>query len=120
MQQLLWLETLLKAGCGLALVAAPISVIRLLGLSNPGQAFWPRLLGALLIGCGAAAYIEGAWAGSRGLGLAGLVIINLLSAAALAGTVIFGTAAPSRRGAFAVWSAVVVLFVLSLVEIAHA
>ena len=106
MQQLLWLETLLKVGCGVALVVAPISVI--------------RLLGALLIGCGAAAYIEGAWDGSRGLGLAGLVIINLISAAALAGTVIFGTAAPSRRGSFAVWSAVVVLFVLSLIEIAHA
>jgi hypothetical protein len=118
--QLLWLETLLKAGCGLALVVAPVTVIRLLGLSNPGHAFWPRLLGAVLIGCGAAAYIEGAWPQSRGLGLAGIVIINLLSSGALAAMLMLGAAAPSRRGTFVVWSAVVLLFVLSLVEIAHA
>lgn len=98
----------------------PVSAIRIFGLPAAGHGFWPRMLGVLLIGIGAAAFIEGAWEGSRGIGLAGLVIINLLSAAVVALLGLFGTAAPTRRGTFALWSAVVLLFVLSLFEIAHA
>lgn len=119
MQQLLWLETLLKVSAGLMLVLAPGVSIKILGLPPAGHAFWTRALGALLIGCGAAAYIEGAWTGSRGLGLAGLVIINLLSAGVLAVTAMLGGGAATRRGQALVWGTVVLLFVLSLVEIAH-
>lgn len=119
MQQLLWLETLLKIGSGLALAIVPGVLIKVLGLPSAASLFWPRLLGAMLIGCGCAAYIEGAWEGSKGLGLAGLVFINLLSAAALALASMLGGGAPSRRGTFAVWSAAVLLFVMALIEIAH-
>jgi hypothetical protein len=117
--QLLWLETVLKIGSGLALVLAPVTLIRMLGLPSPGSALWPRLLGAILIGCGAAAYIEGAWSGSRGLGLAGLVLINFLFSGTLAAAAMLGGGAPTRRGSFVLWAAVVFLFVLALVEIAH-
>lgn len=120
MNQLLWLETLLKIGSGLALVLAPVTLIRILGLPPAGAGLWPRLLGALLIGCGAAAYIEGAWTGSRGLGLAGLVIINFISSGTLAAAAMLGGGAATRRGSFALWALVVFLFVLALVEIAHA
>jgi hypothetical protein len=118
--QLLWLESLLKLSIGAILLLVPLTAIRILGLPAAANGFWPRMLGVLLIGIGAAAFIEGAWEGSRGIGLAGLVIINLLSAAVLAFLGLFGGAAPTRRGAFALWSAVVLLFVLSLFEIVHA
>jgi hypothetical protein len=120
--QLLWLETLLKIGSGLALVLAPVTLIRMLGLPSPGPgaALWPRLLGATLIGCGAAAYIEGAWTGSRGLGLAGLVLINFITSGTLAAAMMLGGGAPTRRGTFVLWAIVVFLFVLARVEMAHA
>jgi hypothetical protein len=118
--QLLWFETLLKLAGGLALLAAPLTVIRLLGLPPSTSGFWPRLLGTVLVGLSAATFIEGAWSGSRGLGLAGLVILNVTSAAAIALAALFGGGAPTRRGAFVMWGLVFLLLALALVEIAHA
>lgn len=118
MQQLLWIETLLKLAGGLLLLIAPLTTIRVLGLPPSASGFWPRLLGGVLIGIGAATFIEGAW-GSRGLGLAGLIVINILSAALVAAMALLGGAG-TRRGSFALWSLVVLLIVLVLFEIAHA
>ncbi|HEX2843237.1 ABC transporter permease [Hyphomicrobium sp.] len=120
MHQLLWFETLLKLVSGLALLLAPLSVIRLFGLPAADSGFWPRVLGAVLIGLAGATFIEGAWSGSRGLGLAGLIVINLASAAVIAIVTLFGGGAQTRRGSLLLWVAVTVLFVLSLIEIAHA
>lgn len=120
MQQLLWLETLLKLTGGILLLLAPLTTIRALGLPSTASGFWPRLVGALLIGIAAGAYIEGAWAGSRGLGLAGLVAINLSGAAVIAFAALLGRAAPTRRGTFALWVLVALLLALSLLEIAQA
>lgn len=120
MHQLLWLETLLKLAGGAALLLAPLTTIRILGLPTSATGFWPRVVGVLLIGIAAATFIEGAWAGSRGLGLAGLVILNILSAAVIALAAVLGAGAPTRRGTAALWTLVVLLLLLSLVEIAHA
>ena len=120
MQQLLWLEILLKLAAGTALMLLPLATIKVLGLAPSPTGFWPRVVGALLIGISAALFVEGAWEGSRGLGLAGLIIINLLSAAVVALAALFGGGAPTRRGSFVLWVLVVLLFVLALFEIAHA
>ncbi|MBL8846393.1 MAG: ABC transporter permease [Hyphomicrobium zavarzinii] len=120
MHQLLWLETLLKLAGGTALVLFPLTSIKVLGLPAAASSFWPRLLGAVLIGLAGATFIEGAWEGSRGLGLAGLIVINVVSAGVIALAALFGGGAQTRRGAFALGALVVLLFVLALVEIAHA
>lgn len=120
MQQLLWLETVLKLTAGLTLAIAPLTAIRAFGLPPSANGFWPRLLGMLLIGLAGAIYIEGAWGGSRGLGVGGLVIINVTTAAALALLATFGGGSGTRRGNFALWAAAALLFLLALVEIAHA
>lgn len=119
-QQLLWLETLLKLSGGVLLLLAPLTTLRAFGLPVATTGFWPRVVGALLIGIAAAAYIEGAWAGSRGLGLAGLVAINLAGAAVIAAAALLGRAAPTRRGTFSLWVLVALLLALSLLEIAQA
>jgi hypothetical protein len=118
-QQLLWIETLLKLAGGLLLLLAPLTTIKALGLPPAASEFWPRLLGVVLIGLAAATFIEGAWDGSRGLGLAGLIVINILSAAVVAVVALFGGVS-TRRGALVLWSLTVLLIVLALVEIAHA
>lgn len=120
MHQLLWLETLLKLAGGAALVLAPLTTLKLLGLPASASGFWPRLLGALLLGIAGATFIEGAWDGSKGLDLAGLIVINLLCAAVIALAALFGDGASTRRGTLTLWSLVVLLFLLSLFEIAHA
>jgi hypothetical protein len=120
LQQLLWLETLLKLSGGLALLLAPVTVIRVLGLPAPGARFWPRLLGALLVGLSAATYIEGAWPGSRGLGLAGCIAVNLAAAGLVAATAGLGSGADTRRGRAALWLLVGVLVLLVLFEIPEA
>lgn len=120
MQQLLWIETLLKLAGGVALLIAPVTIVRLLGLPDPAGGFWPRLLGAVLICLAAATYMEGAWPGSRGLGLAGCIVVNLGAAAVIAAMAVLGTGVVTRRGRAALWMLVGVLILLALAEIAEA
>ncbi len=120
MHQLLSFETLLKLAAGALLVLAPLTSIKMLGLPPSGSTFWPRLLGAVLLGLSAATFIEGRWEGAHGLGMAGLIVINIAGAAVIALSAAFGGSAPTRRGRLAQWSIVVLLFVLALFEIAHA
>jgi len=119
-QQLLWIETLVKAVSGLALLVLPGVAIRLLGLPPAQSVLWPRLLGAVLLGIAGAAFVEGAWSGSRGIGVAGLVLVNLSMAAALAITALSGAPAPTRRGRLLLWLVAAALFVGALIEIAYA
>ena len=65
------IEVLLKLGVGLALVLIPLTTIKVLGLPRSETAFWPRLLGATLIGLSAALYMEARLTGGKGLALAG-------------------------------------------------
>jgi hypothetical protein len=120
MQQLLWLEMLLKLSAGLALLAIPGTTIKILGLPAAASGFWPRLLGAVLIGLAGALFIEGAWPGSRGLAIAGLIVVNLAAAATVAAAAVSGAGAPTRRGALVLWLAVAGLLLLVLFEIAFA
>ncbi len=119
MQQLLWIETLLKLAAGLVLVLAPLSTIKLLGLPRTETGFWPRLLGALLIGLAGALYVEGSSPGSQGLGLAGCVIVNFSAASMLGGMLALEAGPPSTRGRAVVWGIVVLLVLLGVLEIVN-
>lgn len=120
MQQILWAEIVLKAVSGAALIIAPLTLLSFLGLDRPATSFWPRLLGAVSLGLAA-----GIWMGLRfpdakgALGPAGLIPINLFTAAALLASLGLGHAAPKRRGTMAVAAATLLLFALALLEIAH-
>ena len=117
MQQLLTVEFLLKLAAGLMLVLAPLGVIKLLGLPRAETGFWPRLLGALLIGLAGALYVEGRAPGSHGLGLTGCVIVNFFAVSMLGGMLALEAGPPSARGRAVVWAIVVLLVCLSVLEI---
>jgi hypothetical protein len=119
-QQLLWIETLLKLSGGVTLALFPFTTARLLGLPVSAAGLWPRLLGAVLIGLAGAAFIEGSTPGSRGLGLAGAVLINLVSAAMLIVLLMLERAAATMRGRGALWALAIGLVILSLFEIGAA
>jgi hypothetical protein len=117
--QILFLEVIIKLAFGLPLLVAPLSTLSLLGLQRPASGFWPRLVGTLLIGIAAATFIEIRLPGSKGLGLYGIIAINLAAALALLGHLIMNTAAPTRRGRTILWLAVALLVVLALAEISE-
>lgn len=119
MQQLLWIETLLKFAAGVVLVVMPGSTIKLLGLPRTDNGFWPRLLGAVLIGLAGALFLEGSSPGSGGLGLSGCLIINFCAVSIMVALLALDAGPPARRGRAAMWSIVVLLIVLSILEIAN-
>lgn len=119
MQQLLYLELLLKLAFGLQLVLFPLSTSYVFGLPKPQRGLWHRLLGSVLIGMAGAIYIEGRLQGSSGLGLAGLVVINLSAVAVMFASLVLGTAATTGRGRAMVALAATGLLILSLIEIAN-
>ena len=119
MQQLLWIETLLKLAGGLALCLAPLTVIRLFGLPPAGSGFWPRLLGAVLIALSVASFLEGATLSTGGLGLAGSLAINLSAVAMISTHLMLGAGPQTRRGRVVLWLLVAALSLLALFEIAH-
>jgi hypothetical protein len=119
LQQLLWIETLLKLAAGIALVLVPMSAIKVLGLPPAGSAFWPRLLGAVLLGLAGALYLEGSTPGASGLGLGGCLIVNFAAVTMLTVLMVFNGGPQSSRGRVAVWGLVVLLAWLSVLEIAN-
>lgn len=120
MQQILWFEVLIKAVAGLTLFLVPLTAIRITGLQKPETGFWPRLLGAVVIGIAAAAFVTLNFPDAKGgLGPAGLIPINLAGASAMIAPLIMGTAAPTRRGRLFILANAVVLLTLAFLEIAH-
>ncbi len=118
--QLIWLEILLKLAGGVLLIVSPRLTARALGLPPVTEPFWPRLVGALLVGFAAAAFLEIKLKGANGLGLAGCIAVNLAGATMIGSLLILGRAAPARRGRVLLWLAAGGLMALSLVEIAWA
>jgi len=116
-QQLLWLETLLKLVPGAVLLVFPLTTLRVLGLPRPDTGFWPRLCGALLVGTAGALFLEGTARG-HGIGMAGIIVVNLTGAATLASLLVLDAGPASGRGKLAVWLIVCALILLSVTEIA--
>ncbi len=116
--QLLWIEVLLKLAGGVLLILAPRILARALGLPPAESPFWPRVLGGVLLGIAAAAFIEVKLKAGSGLGLGGAIAINLAGVAILGSLLILGQVGPLRRGRMALWLVAGTLATLALVEIA--
>jgi hypothetical protein len=117
LQQLLWLETILKFSAGTVLALFPLTALRLLGLPRPDTGYWPRICGALLLGIAGALFLEGTSRG-HGIGLAGIVVINLIGACMLATLLVLDRGPVSGRGRITVWLLVCLLIGISVFEIA--
>lgn len=117
MSQFLFIESLLKLALAIPLILVPLSTLKLLGLPHPPSGFWPRMTGGLLLGLAAAIYIETRLPGSNGLGLYGIIAINLIAAGTLMGLLIMNSGAPTRRGQVVLWLAMGLLLTLALAEI---
>jgi hypothetical protein len=115
-QQLLYIETILKLAGGLVLLLLPLTACSVFGLPKPQSGLWPRLLGSVLVGLAGATYIEGATQ-ARGLGMAGCVIINMVAVAVILTLLTLGAAGSSRRGRGILALLSLLLFFLSFLEL---
>jgi hypothetical protein len=118
LQYLMWIEVALKLGSGVILGLFSINSPRLFGLPPSAGAFWPRLLAAVLVGIGLATVLQATITPGRGLGLAGLMAINLVAAAVVTGQLVMG-GITTRRGKATLWALVATLTGISLVELAY-
>ncbi|MEQ1695757.1 MAG: ABC transporter permease [Hyphomicrobiaceae bacterium] len=119
MIQLLWIELVAKLAVGLVLLVVPLTAIKVLGLPRPPTAFWPRLLGGVLVGLSAATFMDTTVRLGHGLSLGGAFVINLALGLTL-GTMLYLKQGPeTRRGRAILWAVTAVLLVLALVEIAY-
>lgn len=120
LHQLLWIEALLKFGGGVTLLFAPITAAKIFGLPHANIGFWPRLMGALLIGIAAAIYLEGSSLTQykhAGLGIAGIAVINIAGILAIIGLIVMRLV-KTTRGTITLWTLTATLVLLVLFEIA--
>jgi hypothetical protein len=95
-------------------------VVRLLGVPAAEHAFYPSVLGAVLVGIGVALIVEALRppGGMVGLGLGGAVAINLCAGLVLAAWLLSGTLGIAVTGRWVLWGTVAVLVGISGCEIA--
>lgn len=119
---LLLIDSLINVLLGIVLLLFPKPAVEALGLPPIETAFYPNILGAVLIGIGIALLIE--WrrkpARPAGLGLGGAVAINLCGGIVLAGWLLVGGLDIPLRGQILFWGLVAVLAGISAIEIVAA
>ncbi len=119
MLQMLWIEFVAKLAGGVVLLSFPLTVIKILGLPKAETAFWPRLLGAVLLGLAVATYMENSVKLGHGLGLGGSLVINLAGGLTIAALLFMKQAGDTVRGRVVLWAVSLALMGLALVEIAY-
>lgn len=113
MEQLLWIETLLKGSLGACLLLAPKTCIHLFGLPPSDNPFWPRLLGATLFSLSIIIFTTGAKLLPGGLSPTALAILNLGAATVLLAHYVTSKNTQKQRG-----RAVLALLTMGLVLLA--
>lgn len=101
---------------GVVLAAFPRPLVEWLGAPPAESTFYPRTLGAVVIGIAIALVVE--WAGRPkgfvGLGLGGAIAIDLAAAVFLAGWLLAGASDLPARGTAVLWGIVGVLVAVSV------
>ena len=116
---LLWIEIVSKLAIGGLLIVSPTLLIKVLGLPRSSSAFWPRLVGALLVGMAAAMFMDISLRLGHGMSLGGSFVINVALALALLADLISRNDMKPWRGRMVKWIALATLSTLAFVEIAH-
>jgi hypothetical protein len=113
---LLTIDALINLVLGVLLLVFPAGLVSALGVLPAQVAFYPSILGAVLVGIGIALVIERA-RGSSGLGLAGAISINMSAGLVLAAWLLIGSLDIPLRGQVLLWALVVILVGISSLEL---
>jgi peptidoglycan/LPS O-acetylase OafA/YrhL len=104
---------------GILLVVFPAEIFGFIGLPVADHAFYPTILGAVLIGIAVALIIEfnRKPESMAGLGLGGAIAINLCAAFVLCFWLLNGKLPASLSGRIILWILVILLVIISVFEI---
>lgn len=111
---LLLIDAIINLGLGILLVFFPGALVSVLGIPSAESAFYPSILGAVLIGIGLALLLERSRGG--GLGLGGAIAINLCAGVILGLWLLLGELQMPLRGQVLLWCLVALLVGISTVE----
>lgn len=117
---LLKIDGLINLILGIVLLIFPSSLVAFLGVPPSQNAFYPSILGGVLLGIAVALFAEGRSTGDHtsGLGLLGAVCINLCGGLVLGAWLLFGELELPLRGSIFLWSLVALLVGISSIELA--
>jgi len=115
----LLIDAMVNFFLGMLLVVFPAEIFQFVGLPVTDHAFYPTILGAVLIGIAVALIIEfnRKPAGMVGLGLGGAIAINLCGAFVLGFWLLNGKLSIAISGHIILWMIVIILVVISAFEI---
>ena len=118
-QRVLLIDSAINIALAFFLIIFPEKLVNLLGIPTAEHSFYPSILGAVLLGIGAALIIEYSRRpdGAVGLGLGGAVTINLCGGFVLVFWLLSGKLDLPFRGQLVLWLLVTVVTVISGVEI---
>ena len=117
--ELLTIDGIINLVLGVLLIAFPAGVVRAFGIPGGESAFYANILGGVLFGVGVALLIERFRPPLKavGLGLGGAVSINLCGGLVLASWLVLGRLELSTFGVIALWTLVLLLVGLSMIEL---
>jgi hypothetical protein len=116
---LLLIDGIVNLLVGIMLLLFPLGVARLLGVPQPGNNFYPTILGAVIFGIGIALLIEayGEQRGIHGLGLAGAIAINFCGAGVLTLWLICTPLNLPLRGYIVLWTLAIAVLTIGSIEL---
>lgn len=117
---LLTIDGLINLILGIVLLIFPSGLVAFLGVPNAQSAFYPNILGGVLVGIAIALFVE-SWSSDQravGLGLVGAVVINLCGGLVLASWLLLGDLELPLRGSIFLWGLVAMLIGISSIELA--
>jgi hypothetical protein len=116
---ILLVDALINLVLGTILVIYTVEISQILGIPEITQYFYPRILGAVLIGIALALFLEYfSKPGSLpGLGLGGAIAINVCGGVALAMYLIIGNLSLPLKGLIILWVLIFFLIVISGAEL---
>ena len=103
---------------GVLLLTYPQSLVEALGLPAVRLAFFPNVLGGVLIGIGIALLLARR-GGASGLGLDGAIAINLCGAGVVVSWLLVSPDAIPTRGRWTLWTVAAVVIGIGIVELRH-
>ena len=116
---LLAADALINLLLGILLLLFPAGVLRSFGLPATDTYFYTSILGGVIFGIGLALGLE--WLprenGSRGLGLAGAILINLCGGGVLIFWLIFGNLGIPLRGTITLWIVAILVIGIGIIEL---
>jgi len=115
---LLLADVVINLVLGVLLLTYPQSLVEALGLPAVRLAFFPNVLGGVLIGIGIALLLARR-GGASGLGLDGAITINLCGAGVVVGWLLVSPGAIPTRGRWTLWTVAVLVIGIGLLELRH-